>query len=159
MDIVLPTGIVCSFEPGSWRRGGAAARVRKVGRIGAEVEADAADGGHAMREPQLVAIGWLRRFRSIAIVAMHIDEAGQDIHALGIDHALHVLRLGGGRAAGDVERAQAHVARVLPRSIDLSAEPRLTCAPRRVKDARTPWAACIDRAYRLNRPVVPIKIT
>ena len=86
--------------------GGAAARVRKVGRIGAEVEADAADGGHAMREPQLVAIGWLRRFRSIAIVAMHIDEAGQDIHALGIDHALHVLRLGGGRAAG-IERSDA----------------------------------------------------
>ncbi len=68
------------------RVGHAAGGVGQIGLVRTEIEADPAHRGHSMGQPQLVAIGRLVGLGRIAIVAMRIDEAGEDIHATRLDH-------------------------------------------------------------------------
>ncbi len=66
-----------------------------------EIERDAAHRGDAVGEPQPVAVGRVRRLVRIAIVAVSVDEAGQDVHAGRVDLAVGAARRRGPPRSGN----------------------------------------------------------
>ena len=67
---------------------------------GPVIEADAAHRGDAVREPEPVAVGGVRRLVRIAIMAVDVDEAGQHVHAGRVDLAVGVARARGSARSG-----------------------------------------------------------
>ena len=53
----------------------------------------AADGGDAVRQPQLVGVAQVRRLVLAGAVHVHVDEAGHHVHALAVDFEVGIARL------------------------------------------------------------------
>ena len=52
-----------------------------------------ADGGHAVRQPQLVGVAHVRRLAAARTVHVHVHEAGHHVHALAVDLVIEIARL------------------------------------------------------------------